>query len=154
MKKLITVIMILVMILPVAAGADLPDLTGLSYDELVQLKDQINLAMWSSQDWQEVTVPAGVWEIGVDIPAGHWTIRPLPNDYVSVVYCDALDEFGKGPAQGWHGWNGTLTARKEGDITYSERHEIDLDMVDGMYFINRNMVIFTPYSGKPDLGFK
>ncbi len=50
---------------------------SLSYNELADLKDQINLAMWNSDEWQEVKVPQGIWEVGVDIPTGHWTISPV-----------------------------------------------------------------------------
>lgn len=129
------------------------DLSAMSFAELVALREQINLAIWQSEEWQEITVPPGVWKVGEDIPAGHWVIRPAPETYISVVYCDRLDEFGKAPGKGWKGWNGTLTAMTSG-ITVTEPKEVDLDMQDGMYFINRGDCIFTPYTGKPDLGFK
>ena len=146
-------LLLAISLLITAAAADVPDLSGMSFDELVALRDQLNLAIWNSQEWQEVTVPAGVWIVGQDIPAGHWVIRPAPDTYISVVYCDRLDEYGKAPAVGWRGWSGTLTAKDKG-LTVNEPQEVDLDMVDGMYFINRGTVIFTPYSGKPDLGFR
>ncbi len=136
-----------------SAAADLVDLSGMSFDDLVALRDQLNLAIWNAAEWQEVTVPAGVWTIGEDIPAGHWTIRPLPGDYVSVIYCDILDRFGTSAAPGWQGWNGCLTGR-DNDITSNEPHEVSLVMEAGMYFINRSTVTFTPYAGKPDLGFR
>ena len=79
MKKLITVILLLALVLPVVSLADLPDISNLTYDELVQLKDQINLAMWNCEEWQEVTVPAGVWVVGEDIPVAHWSISLSPN---------------------------------------------------------------------------
>ena len=75
MKKLLCLLFVLVL-LPVVSLSDLPDISGLSYEELVQLRDCINLAIWNSEEWQEVTVPPGLWKIGDDIPAGHWTIRP------------------------------------------------------------------------------
>lgn len=153
MRRFLVLLLSLILATACASAAADVDLSGLSYDELVALRDQINLAIWNSQEWQEVTVPAGVWIVGEDIPAGHWTIRPIPETYISLVYCDALDKFGKDPAPGWHGWGGTLTAKTSG-ITVNEPKEVDLVMVDGMYFINRGDVIFTPYAGKPDLGFK
>lgn len=152
MKKLFAVLLTVTLLISSAASA--MDLSGMSFDELVALRDQINLAIWNCQEWQEVTVPAGVWVIGEDIPAGHWTIRPLPNDYVNVTYFDRLDQFGKGVGQGWLGWGGTLTSRGEDDITYGEPTQIDLEMEAGMYFKCSKSVIFTPYAGKPDLGFK
>lgn len=153
MRKLFTVVLVMSMLLPAAALADLPDISGLSFDELVQLKDQLNISIWNSEEWQEVTVPAGVWIVGEDIPAGHWTIRPLPNDYVNVTYFDKIDQFGKDVAPGWIGWGGCLTSYGEGSITYGELTEVDLIMEPGMYFKCGHTVIFTPYSGKPSLGF-
>ena len=73
MKRFFCLLFVLVL-LPVVSFADLPDLSGLSYDELVQLRDKINLAIWNSEEWQEVTVPIGVWVVGEDIPVGHWSI--------------------------------------------------------------------------------
>lgn len=142
------------MLLISSAAADPVDLSSMSFDELVALRDQLNHAIWSSQDWQEVTVPAGVWTVGQDIPAGHWTIRPLPGDYVNVTYFDKLDQFGTGVGAGWRGWGGTLTARGEDDITFGEPTQIDLEMGEGMFFKCSKSVIFTQYAGKPDLGFK
>lgn len=147
-------VLFLSLLLISSAAADPMDLSGMSFDDLVELRDQLNLAIWNSREWQEVTVPAGVWQIGVDIPAGHWTIRPLPGTYVSVAYCDRLDDFGKSVGVGWLGWSGCLTGRGDSDITAGEPREVDLDMVAGMYFINHGTVIFTSYAGKPDLGFQ
>ena len=158
MKKLLAVTLILALLLPVAALADLPDISGLSFDELVQLKDQINLAMWNSQEWQEVTVPAGVWEIGNDIPEGHWTIRLAVEDQLTNVVCtDRLNEFKTDVDYGWKGVMASLCNKKKNDGTlkYPEyMEETDIDMKAGMYFICKIPVIFTPYTGKPDLGFK
>ena len=95
MKKLLTIILILALVVPAAAFADLPDISNLSYDELIQLKDSINIAMWNSQEWQEVTVPIGVWVVGEDIPIAHWSISIDPNSsrkWVSVTYCDLLND--------------------------------------------------------------
>lgn len=53
------------------------DWETMSYDEWVVLKDQLLLAMWASEEWQEVAVPQDVYPVGEDIPAGHWTLTPL-----------------------------------------------------------------------------
>ena len=137
---------------PTSAAADLPDISGLTFDELVELREQLNLAIWQSEDWQEVTVPAGTWTIGEDIPAGHWTIRPAGSqDMLNVAYHDLVDASGQGVAPGWHGWNGILTGP---DHFSPELTSVDLDMIEGMHFTCSKPVIFTPYAGKPDLGFK
>ena len=40
-------------------------------------------AMWKTKEWQKVEVPAGVYEVGVEIPAGEWT---LSNDTYFTVH--------------------------------------------------------------------
>ena len=155
MKKLITIVLAVALILPAAALADLPDISGLSYDELVELKNQINIAMWNSQEWQEVSVPPGVWEIGKDIPAGHWLLR-LPE--------------GAGP---WYVIYAVGTSKNGHDIDFDKTYimeclcdqksefydgtyktETDFDMKAGRFIRLDCTTIFTPYTGKPDLGFK
>lgn len=155
MKKLLTIILILAMLLPVAALADLPDLSGLSYDELIQLKNQINLAIWNSQEWQEVTVPPGLWKIGEDIPAGHWSIRlGVKHGYDTLWYFEQPNEFGK-PFATLTKYTYTQVATEDFHAFDQEYiHETDFDMKDGWYFYCESSTIFTPYTGKPDLGFK
>ena len=154
MKKLLTVILILAMILPAAALADLPDISGLSYDELVQLKDQINFAMWNSQEWQEVTVPAGTWKIGEDIPVGHWSITIVGHGLTSVYYCEKVDELGEPVCWGAKYVRKDLASEDFNAFNETYPHILDFDMQDGWYVYFTKDVIFTPYTGKPDLGFK
>lgn len=153
MKRLFVLFLSLFLIVG-SAAADPVDLSGMSFDDLVALRDQLNLAIWNCQEWQEVTVPAGVWKIGEDIPAGHWTIRPLPGNIVYIYYCDILDEYGKKPGKGWSGWDGNLDDYKSTTFTTVDPDEVDLVLTDGMYIINSYYAVFTPYAGKPDLGFK
>lgn len=155
MKRLITIILILALAVPAAALADLPDISSLSYDELIQLKDQLNLAIWNSQEWQEVEVPAGTYQIGVDIPVGHWTLRvAAKHDSFNVFYFDVLDEFGKSVGYGSKLLSNQISTADFspfGDIPITE---IDIDMKDGWYLYLGGATLFTPYTGKPDLGFK
>ena len=72
MKKLIIVFLSVCMAISCAYSESI-DLSGLSYDELVALKDRIDLAIWNSQEWQEVEVPQGLYVVGKDIPSGTWT---------------------------------------------------------------------------------
>ena len=75
MKLLLVVLLVALTVLPVSALADPIDISGLSFDELVELQERINLALWDADEWQEVTVPPGIYEIGKDIPAGVWNIK-------------------------------------------------------------------------------
>ena len=75
MKKLITVILILALVLPAAALADLPDISGLSSDELIELNHQIQLLLFSEKLVQGIEVKQGKYIIGEDIPAGTYRIE-------------------------------------------------------------------------------
>ena len=153
MKRLFCSLLVLVL-LPVVSFADLPDLSGLSYDELVQLKDQINLAMWNSEEWQEVTVPPGLWKVGEDIPAAHWSIRLLNHGYTTVWYFEKPNEMGR-PFAPLTKYADTSIASEDFHAFDEEYiHEADFDMQDGWYFYCEKTTVFTPYAGKPDLGFK
>ena len=137
-----------------ASAAGLPSLEGLTYDELVALRDQINLAIWNSQEWQEVTVPDGVWKVGEDIPAGHWTIGiASEDDYLDVSYFDNIDPKSKSPRDCTVYYSQDLaTPNRSAKTIY--RETIDIELEEGWYFKCTGAVVFMPYSGKPDLGFK
>lgn len=156
MKKLCALVLVLAVLFPCLATAEI-DLSGMSYDELVALKDQINLAIWNSQEWQEVEVPQGVWLVGTDIPAGHWSISAVAK-YASIEIGTQLNETGKGIAafeSDFYEYEMITNPaykhyEKDSDIT-----SIDFDLKEGTYIlIEKGTVLFTPYSGKPSLGFK
>lgn len=154
MKKFVIALLFLLS-LPCIALADV-DLSSMSYDELVALKDQINLAMWQSAEWQEVTVPQGVWQVGVDIPAGHWTIKAYDGANTVIKYGSRLDSTGRdigfGDADIYESVKSPLRSTfSKGD----DLEQIDIDAKDGYYFVISNGdAVFMPYTGKPSLGFK
>ena len=155
MKKLIAIILIVCMTIPFASAEDV-DLTGMSYDQLVALKDRINLAIWNSQEWQEVTVPQGVWIVGSDIPAGTWDVKCGTDGYADVYYGDELRD---------DGVSVKINERFYHEIVVSpdyrryeagkDRDVLTIDIREGDYVvIEDSSVIFMPTAGKPDLGFK
>lgn len=155
MKRIVTLLLLLCA-LSIPALAEV-DLSGMTYDELVALKDQINLAMWSSQEWQEVTVPQGVWEIGEDIPEGHWTIKPADGVWTSVQYGSVLDTNGKELSYRSDDYYSETMVSPSSRV-YEEGKDptqIDIDAKAGAYIcIDNGDAVFTPYAGKPSLGFK
>lgn len=153
MKKLICIMIAL--LIPVAAFAEV-DLTGMSYDELVQLKDQVSLAIWESEEWQEVEVPAGVYTVGEDIPAGKWTIKAADGISVTIEWGDLLDD--SGVALSWDGKFMEYEYLHSENNKYYEKGdktEITWDIKDGQYIlVDDGIAVFMPYAGKPSLGFK
>ena len=69
--KRILCLLLLSVFLPVFALADYPDFSSYSLKELNAILIDLRLHQWKTEEWQEVLVPPGVYEIGVEIPAGH-----------------------------------------------------------------------------------
>ncbi len=80
MKRLIAIILAF-SLLPIIALAELPDISGLSFDELKEMQAKVNEALWLSDGWKEVVVPVGLYKVGTDIPAGRWTVKRSVDDY-------------------------------------------------------------------------
>lgn len=154
MKRILACALSFIMLLALSPSsyADI-DLSGLSYDELVALKDQINLAIWNSEDWQEVEVPMGVWAVGEDIPAGKWTIKAIPGGNAYIKVGNELKDGGTDVKSSF-----TVDIYDPGHRSYKEGTnltESTIDLVAGQYIsIDFANAIFTPYAGKPSLGFR
>lgn len=155
MKKLLLAL-VLALSLPVFAQADV-DLSGMSFDELVALNEQINLAIWNSQEWQEVTVPQGIWKVGEDIPEGHWTIKPADGVYCFISYGSQLEDNNKEVSYRSDDYfHIILTSETRKSFEKGEDIvQTDIDMKNGAYIeIESGDVVFSPYTGKQKLGFK
>ena len=72
MKRFLCVLLVFLMITPVLAEGI--DLASLSFEELRILQTRISQEMTTRPEWKEVPVPPGLYQIGVDIPAGDWCI--------------------------------------------------------------------------------
>lgn len=106
MKKLFSVILLVCMIPVFAFAADLSDL---SFDELIKLRDEINAEIVSRPEWKETEIPAGQWIVGEDIPAGSYSIsvdgkqslvqiwKKAVNDYVGGLLFNEIikDKYGR-----------------------------------------------------------
>ena len=106
------------------------DLSGMSFDELIALQEQVNKALWNSDGWQEVTVPVGVYKVGEDIPAGRWTVMNSVDEDTYIWVYKTIK-------------NGELS-----DYIYSAPLEPKANVIleEGTYVeIQWNAVLFTPY---------
>ena len=83
MKKLIAVLLACVLMLSVA-WADAPDFSDWTWDQLVALQHYITMTLMERPEWKEVTVPAGDWIVGVDIPEGEYSIQAVGPAYVLI----------------------------------------------------------------------
>lgn len=161
MKKLLAIVLIIAMLIPAACAemdfSDLItlDLSNLTLEQLILLREKIELTMWGTDDWQAVVVPQGVYQIGVDIPAGKWTIAATEGNFSFIYIGNAVKPDGEVDIKGER----SLYQRID-DKAYSGFDEnkdlpsFDVELADGYYIqIKYSSAIFTPYIGK-NLGFK
>lgn len=95
MRKLLAALLLIVIMIfssTYAATTFGIDLAGLSFDELLALRDQIMNELVTRAEWDNVLIPAGTYEIGVDIPEGKWTISAEPNGYFIVKIGNGINE--------------------------------------------------------------
>ena len=144
MKKIITIYLTLLLVLFTSfVFAESIDLSSLSFDELAVLETRIIKEMMSKPEYKEVTVPLGVYKVGVDIPAGKWTLSGLGNAGI-VFWGKGLDEYGVEIP-----YNMQIA-----DFTYWDVDDsIDWNLVEGTYIaVTISPVKFSPYIPK-SLGF-
>lgn len=151
MKRFIAFLLI-VLFIPSVVFADY-DLSGMSFNELVNLRNEITTALFYSDEWSEIFVPGGFYQVGQGVPSGHWTITPYGESYISVWYGDKANDSLTGAGYGWdiaNGWAGILSTKKNKDGSWKdhgERHQLDIVLKDGWYVVFAGDVVFTPYIG-------
>ena len=144
-------------------AADMPSETSsveffvdeLSYDELISIKNLLNIAIWNSYEWERVLVPFGIYEIGVDFPEGHWSFEAPDGSRVTIEYGTDLRESQMNLSLDGE-WTERIYSesyqyRDEGDVT-----KTDLNLSPGNYLLVGGGVYtwVTPYAGGGSLGFK
>lgn len=150
MKRLVFILLCVMSLTLVNSSLASIDLTGLTYEELIALKEEIDIAIMQSNEWQEITLPQkAVYFVGKDIPAGHWTITAADGQWTSIRW--------GGSEEGRDRIYKQETVVSPTDITY--RHgdptQIDVELEDGQYLDVRNGdAVLSTYSGSPSLGFK
>jgi len=155
MKRILCLLLLFVS-LPVFALADYPDFSSYSLKELNAILIDLRLHQWKTEEWQEVLVPPGVYEIGVEIPAGHWSIRPdkgLGPCY--AIYASGIKD---------QGHDVDLSAGEyimecvcdSSSVYYSGEYKesTDFEMEEGHFIRLDCAMVFTPFIGKPGFSFR
>lgn len=152
MKKIVAIFLaILIVILSSIAFADTPDISSLSFDELVELVNKAQMLMMKSDKWQEVEVPEGTYLIGRDIPEGHWTISVVPKfaQQIFLYWGDKVKENGQG-IDFSSSFRTTADIVSENYVFGAEGKTLSVswELKDGQYIcIENGSVIFTPFAG-------
>jgi hypothetical protein len=75
MKRFLAMsLVVLVLIIPTVLATS--DLSSMSVDELIKLRTQIEAELLGRGEIKTFTVPAGTYEVGVDFPAGVFSLNP------------------------------------------------------------------------------
>lgn len=164
MKKILSVILTFALLIPAACFGEEIDLSGYSFAELAALRDRIQMEMMTRDEWQEVTVPAGLWEVGVDIPAGAWLVRCADENRDDYLLCRCEISCGVGKPDGANGFWDTKKSKGRLEIHNplsseygGETSEYIITVEVGDYiFIHPlyNKAVFSAYTGKPGFVFK
>lgn len=161
MKRILAVSLALVLLCSCALAEI--DLSSYSFEELAALRDQCQLEMMKRDAWQEVTVPQGLWEVGVHIPAGTWVIRcaDIGRDSYLLAECDI--RWGKGKPNNDNFWDysnnkGEAEIFNPNNENYEgQTSEYIVELAAGDFIFiepEYNKAVFTPYTGAPSFGFK
>ena len=152
MKKALVWMLAVCALLPGFALAEV-DLSGMSFEELIALREQVNQAIWRCDEWQEVTVPMGIWEVGVDIPEGHWTISAAEGTFARIYW--GTDNHGGVEVSTDLAWERVCSPSYKDYDEASDRVSVDWELKAGQFIeIHKGKAVFSPFTGKPDLGFK
>lgn len=74
MKKVCSLLLSIFLLFSFAVAET--NLSEMSYDDLIALQKELVIEIMSRPEWKEVEVPAGQYTIGVDIPAGWYSMKP------------------------------------------------------------------------------
>ena len=143
MKKMIIIILIMAITIPALAIADLPDISGLTLDELKQLDNNIHDTLFKELLPSGILVPAGEYIVGVDIPSGDYRADTVSDvGGIVTIYPSKQDKEKR-----------TLSYRQEillgkmwGTLVFR------LTLNEGEYLVvNSNSLKLYPYQGLMDM---
>ena len=130
--KRVAMLVLALMLVGTVAPAEV-DLSGMSYEEMVELRDQLDKAIWASDGWQYVQVPGGDYDVGVDIPAGRWTL-------VGVDSYSSFDVYKSRALKDDYSYDALFESLK-----LNQHYNITLE--DGQYIEISGTIAFQPYLG-------
>lgn len=129
MKKLFALTLVILALLPVVACADV-DLSSMSYDELLSLNGKLFAEIISRPEFKEVTVPAGSYTVGEDIPSGVYSLELGKGSFGSMLLVNGFEK------------SHSVTAESPvGKIEFKDGDTVEISI---------GAIVFKPYVG---LGF-
>lgn len=148
MKRLIALLLACLLVVPCAFAEDI-DLSSLSFIDLVILKERISQELTTRPEWKSVPVPPGLYQVGVDIPAGDWCLKCADSSNVVNVTCGTKLNDTRTDVDGGFQFYGLIYKEDDGSNTT----QINAVLYDGLYIrVQFGSVLFTTPE-KVTLGF-
>lgn len=160
MKKVfLCIALVALLMLPGFAEGDFDAfLSSATTQDLLALRDDVNAAIEESDMWESVNVPVGIYEVGVDIPAGKWAVSAGNSTSIcEMMIGDVLSDNGK-EINYWDA-SSYFSFALCNEWLYKALPELQrtveiVDIPEGYYVeISEGSVIFETYTGHPDFKF-
>lgn len=101
MKRILVILMIFLFVFAGSASASEIDLTSMTFDELVELRDQIDQQMRAIYPEYDYILTEGNYFVGIDLPAGKVMLYRLSTDDTSLDDVLFYDENGEKVGREW-----------------------------------------------------
>lgn len=161
MRKLVALALVLFLAVPVCALADFDfssfDFDALTASELLILRERCLNEFMARDEWQEVMVPQGLYEVGVDIPAGRWTVRCADLGRDDYLMRETSLRWGIGKPNADYYWpydrdksDVEIYNPNNDDYVKGEITEFTIELEDGDFIYihpQYNAAVFSPYTG-------
>ena len=121
----------------------------LDLKHLLKLKESVDKKIFKSGEWKEAQLPAGTYQIGTDIPAGHWSLSAAGEYSTPMVwYFEKAEPSGVLIDYTGRWYMQTIVSADVYEENPSFPMSIDINMQDGWFLQFDQSVILSPYTGK------
>ena len=99
MKKILALVLVIAMCFGFAAAEI--DLSGMTFNELLELQQQVMDALWQmDESWAHVTLESGRYIVGEDLPAGRYRLTAVEGG-MAVYAVGKFEESEEGLTDRW-----------------------------------------------------
>ena len=93
MKKLVSLLLVFLLCFGASAAADGLDLSAMSTDDLLILRNQITAEISARLTDDSAMITDGLYVVGVDIKTGMYRIACASDDYIDVMLFDSKENY-------------------------------------------------------------
>lgn len=143
------ILIIIIALINLFSGNSSPEMNidEMSFSDLITLREEVNSALWGSEELKSVTVPVGVYKIGNEIPVGKWVIRPVEGSTAMIIIGTKTKNNGMEIEPPY--WHEQITSPSDSYSKYNKTSEVVVTLESGYISIGQSPVYFEPYLDEP-----